>query len=53
MSTVFSQKREERKKTEKRHAERNFEEFIIKKEYNTNKNGQRTFETFRGGGGKG
>ena len=33
MSTVFSQKREERQKTEKRHSERNFEEFIIEREY--------------------
>jgi len=50
-----SQKREERQKTEKRHSERNVEEFIIEKEYNKNNtnNGQRTFETFRGGGGKG
>ena len=37
----------------KLHEHINFEEFIIKKEYNTNTNGQRTFETFRGGGGKG
>jgi hypothetical protein len=53
--SVSQSKREERQKTEKRHSERNFEEFIIEREYNTNNtnNGQRTFETFRGGGGKG
>jgi hypothetical protein len=45
---LFSVKREKKdKKTQKRHSERNFEEFIIEKEYNTNNtnNGQRTFET--------
>jgi hypothetical protein len=53
---LFSVEREKKeKKTEKRHFERKKERriYIIKKEYNTNTNGQRTFETFRGGGGKG